>query len=237
MATRFLSENQRRRYGRYVGEPNEEQLARYFHLDGADREIIALLRGAHNRVGFAVQLGTVRFLGVFLDDLTQVPCGVVLEIARQLGEDEIVDLSAYRDGRQRWRHVALIRNRYGFRDFAEDGMARFRLARWLYTLAWTGDDHPSLLFDRATSWLTAHKILLPGATTLERFVARVRFRADRRLLRILAGSLTDEQQLRIQGLFDRDGKVLFTLDDLRTAPARRTSTEFWSGSMPFAPMA
>lgn len=226
MATRFLSENQRRRYGRYGGEPNEEQLARYFHLDGADREITALLRGAHNRIGFAMQLGTVRFLGVFLDDLTQVPRRVVLEIARQLGEDEIVDLTAYGDGRQRWRHVALIRERYGFRDFAEDGTARFRLARWLYTLAWTGDDRPSLLFDRATSWLAANKILLPGATTLERFVARVRSRAERRLWRILAGSLTDQQRVRIQGLFDQDGKALFTLDDLRTAPARRTSTEF-----------
>lgn len=177
MATRFLSENQRQRYGRFGGEPNEEQLARYFHLDGADREIIALLRGSHNRIGLAVQLGTVRFLGVFLDDLTQVPRGVVLDIARQLGEDETVDLggdlAVYSDGRQRWRHVALIRERYGFRDFAEDGTVRFRLARWLYTLAWTGDDRPSLLFDRATSWLAANKILLPGATTLERFVARV----------------------------------------------------------------
>src|SRR3954454_2693608 len=36
-------------------------------------------------------------------------------------------------------------------------VAGFRLTRWLYVLCWTGDDRPGLLFDRATTWLLAHK--------------------------------------------------------------------------------
>ena len=99
MPSRFLSDEQIAPYGRYAGDPNEEQLARHFHLDATDRELVDRMRGAHNRVGFAVQLGTARFLGAFLDDPTQTPSAVITAMARQLGEAEPPCLDAYRDGR------------------------------------------------------------------------------------------------------------------------------------------
>ncbi len=44
----------RRSYRQYSGNLSPA-LARYFHLDTADRELVDARRGARNRLGFAIQ--------------------------------------------------------------------------------------------------------------------------------------------------------------------------------------
>jgi hypothetical protein len=154
MPVSFLSPAQRERFGRYDGDPSAEDLARYFHLDDTDRAAIAGKRGEHNRLGYALQLTTVRFLGTFLEDLSAVPTAVLQTLRRQLGLKGPDPLVAYAQGEQRWEHAELIRAEHGYRAMT-DPRAGFALARWLYAQCWTGTDRPSVLFDRATSWMLA----------------------------------------------------------------------------------
>lgn len=227
MAIRFLSDEQRGRYGRFTGTPTPDTLARYFHLDASDLDFIQRLRGEHNRLGFALMLGTARCLGTFLDQEAEIPGRVLQTLSRQLDLPSAVTLDGYFASRQRERHLQLIRERYGFSDFLDVGGMYFRLARWLYARCWSGEDRPVPLFDQAVAWLLAHTVLLPGVTVLERFVGRVRDRAQRRLWRKLIEGLSTDQRRRIDAMFTENDPATFSaLDALRTVPTRRSPTEF-----------
>jgi hypothetical protein len=78
MPVEFLSDEQAARYGQYHADPSPEQLTRFFYLSAADKQFLAARRLPHTRLGCAVQLGTLRFLGTFLVNPLQVPPVVVL---------------------------------------------------------------------------------------------------------------------------------------------------------------
>ena len=71
MPVEFLIQDQKERHGRFVDKPSPEELARHFHFDNVDHALIARKRGAHNRLGFAIQLGT------FLPNPIDVPGPVI----------------------------------------------------------------------------------------------------------------------------------------------------------------
>ncbi|WP_189317649.1 DUF4158 domain-containing protein [Streptomyces brasiliensis] len=85
MPTNFLGEEQRRRFSRFTEDPDEGQLAGSFLLDQTARRRAMTARGARNRIGWAIQLGTIRYQGTFLDNPEEVPAVVTAYVAEQLG--------------------------------------------------------------------------------------------------------------------------------------------------------
>jgi TnpA family transposase len=221
MPVDFLSEEQKSQYGRFSVEPSEDQLARYFHLDDLDMELTRRRRGNHNRLGFALQLTTVRYLGTFLANPIDVPEVVVGYLCKQLGIRNGISLEDYLVRQNtRWEHTDEIRQCYGYSDFSEQP-EHWRMVRWIYLKAWFGNERPSVLFDHATARLVARKILLPGVTVLSRLVASARDRASQRVWKILSTATTPELQAKLETLLDvPDYSRQSNLDRLRKSPTR-----------------
>lgn len=218
MPVSFVTIEQRDNYGCYRGAPSADELSRRFHLDDTDLAWVSQKRGEHNRLGVALQLTTVRFLGAFLDDPTAVPQPVIDRMAEQLDITNINCLAAYRKSKWRRVHAVEIRRQYGYYEFV-DSFVGFRLTRWLYTLCWTGTERPSVLFDRTRTWLLTHKILLPGISVLERFIAKLRSRVESRLWYLLGQGICVEQQAKLESLLVlAEGSRTSLLERLRKGP-------------------
>lgn len=226
MPVDFLSAAQIAGYGRYGEPPSARQLERFFHFDDRDRDRIGDRRGDHNRLGFAVQLATVRFLGTFLARPAEVPPVVAGTVARELAITEPGCLATYARREQTHReHAGEIQRVCGYRDFSEPA-AQAELAAWLHARAWVTAERPSVLFDLATARLIEAKVLLPGASVLARLVAAARDRASDRLYATLADALTAAQRERLRALLEvASGETVSGLERLRAGPRKLTATE------------
>ncbi|OEH45188.1 hypothetical protein lpari_03810 [Legionella parisiensis] len=225
MPVSFLSPVQCDNYAKYPTDLPPDIVDSLFFLDDQDMEWIANKRGDFSRLGYALQLTTVRFIGAFISDLNQIPRVVIERVAIQIKvNDPESCISMYMKSEQRWRHAVEIRARYGYIEFAEKG-SRYRLGRILCALCWTGTDRPGVLFDHAVGWLSTNKILLPGITVLERFVAEIRSRMESRLWRMLIKNLSASQQEKLNDLLVvEDDEHLSLLDKLRKGPVSISST-------------
>ncbi|NKY97791.1 DUF4158 domain-containing protein [Nocardiopsis dassonvillei subsp. albirubida] len=82
-------------YRRYAGPPSRADLERVFFLEDQDRAQVAQRRGQHMKLGFALQLVTVRWLGTFRKDPLDVP-GAVLEFVAEQVESATCLISSWR---------------------------------------------------------------------------------------------------------------------------------------------
>lgn len=202
MPVDFLMPEQEATYGCFSNTPTSEQLAKYVWLDDKDRELIWNRRGDHNQLGFAVQLGTVRFLIAHFYLILQMfhkPSSHISQLDAQR-------FSSYTSNRRQWDHMNEIRFTYGYKNFT-DQPGYWRLVRWLYARAWLYNERPSILFDLATARCIGQKLLLPGLSVLTKLVAKIRDRASEHLYKKLSGLPDKEQRKKLDNLLQLDPKT------------------------------
>jgi len=220
MAFAFLTDSHLERYGRYTGDPTPEQLMDSFHLDADELAYIRDLRHDHTRLGYAVQLCTLRFLGTFLTDPTDVPPVVVRTLCDQLDISNSGALLRYLERLPtRHQHQRHIRKALGYVPF--EGEAVTDLLEWLSSSAQLEELRPIELFDRCTRRLTQRQVLLPGATVLAKLILRVRDEAAGQLYMDLEALLTPSHKETLEVLlFVADFETRTPLEQLKDPPDR-----------------
>ena len=84
MPTRFLSDAEVERLEGFPEAIDERDLARYFHLDGADLAFVRRQHSAAGQLGVALQLCALRWLGFIPEDLTAAPPQAITALAAVL---------------------------------------------------------------------------------------------------------------------------------------------------------
>ncbi len=197
MPVSFLTHRERARYSRFPAEILPEDISAYFTLSPSDLTEVYSQRGHHNRLGFALQLCTLRYLGFVPDDLSAAPTGVITHLAGQVGAHPGALENYGRRERTRSDHHALVQAHLGFRRATEEDLRL--LTAWLVTAA-LEHDRPTLLFQMACERLHRDKIVRPGLTRLEKIVATAGSRAEQETFERLGPLLTEERRGQLDGL-------------------------------------
>ena len=116
MPGRVFTETERRRLGAFPSEISEADLIRYFTLSESDLEFVRQQRGDHNRLGFALQLCALRYLGFCPDDIAAAPSAPIAFVADQLqvAPGALHDYGAR--PQTRTGHLQQIQRHLGFHD-------------------------------------------------------------------------------------------------------------------------
>jgi hypothetical protein len=171
MPALFLTESERNALRGFPSEVLDDAVRTHFVLTDADWMLVSSGRGAHNRLGLAVQLCTVRWLGFCPDRLGEAPRPAVEFLAQQLNLP-VDALALYgRRPQTRTTHLQMVLKHLGFKTAAPQDMRR--LTRWLSEQAidWSEPRHGLQLVIQK---LRDESIVRPGITRLERLVIAAR---------------------------------------------------------------
>jgi len=168
-----------------------------FTLTKTDLEQVDQCRGPANKLGFAIQLCTLRWHGYFLPDTRGVPSSVVEMIGSQLALLPIPPDSYPQNEKTRFEHLERIRQHLGF--VRCDAPQRERLLNQLTTIA-QGLTRATALRQAAHRWLKQEKIVRPGRTTLRDLIVSAREAALQNAYALLSKDLSPRQMEEIESL-------------------------------------
>ena len=151
----FLTAAERERLNRFPEPIPDDDLKVFFTLSDEDQLEVGKQRGAHNQLGFALQLCALRYLGFAPDDLSATPSSAILFVARQLAlPPEAIQDYGHRI-KTRTTHLQQVQAYLGFRpalplDFEA-------LTSWLVDRA-LEHDKPTLLLHYSSLPVTSSAV-------------------------------------------------------------------------------
>lgn len=197
MPVRLLTDAERNRLGGFPQDIATEDLFAHFSLLGDDRALVPSTSAPTNRLGFAVALCTVRYLGFYPEDPTTIPHNVVWYVGQQIMVSPEA-LGAYPEREQtRTEHLRRIYEHLGYRRPTQ--MDLRALFDWLVERAIEHDD-PALLVSLAAERFKAEKLVRPRISRLERMAAAARERANDETFLALFPILTEEAKAMLDAL-------------------------------------
>ncbi|MGP1387863.1 MAG: Tn3 family transposase [Thainema sp.] len=218
MPVQFLSAADHARFNRFPSDITPDDLDRFFWLSDDEHKAIQRIRRPHNQLGFGLQIGCLRYLGFFPENLHHVPQAVVDYLAQQLEiAPDVLMRYGKRESTQR-QHQRQIQQMLGYRRALPIDL--LALKQWLLERA-LEHDKPIFLFQIACDWLKQNQILRLGTTRLEKLVATIRHQAQETTYQRLQPLLTDEFRHFLDGLLQVDPQLKKT----RLSWLQRTPTD------------
>lgn len=204
MPVSLLTDAERNRVGGFPQEIATEDLFAHFTLLGDDRALIPSTSAPANRLGFAVALCTVRYLGFYPEDPTTIPENVAWYVGQQIMVSPGA-LLAYPEREQtRTEHLRRIYEYLGYRRPTPANLRE--MFDWLVERAIEHDD-PVLLVSLAADRFKAEKLVRPRISRLERMAAAARERANDETFLALSPMLTEQAKALLDGLLVPEPEV------------------------------
>jgi hypothetical protein len=222
MASRFFSDEQMERL-RSFPDIGKEELIRHFTLTRTDLAFIDNLgrsggRGPEARLGMAVQMCSLQWLGFVPDDIWSVPQAAVIRLAEQLAVfPGVLDYYGKR-AQTRSDHLAAVAKYLVWKQVPPGSDEIKEVEQFLVDRAMEHDS-PTLLFNLTVEYLMGAKYIRPGVIMLMEMVGTARNAAGALTSEKVDHLLTDQMRSDLDRLLIEDVGLGMTRLAWLTRPA------------------